>query len=111
MANSEAQAGSIGIGICISQSRSRLVAIIRGKEAKRSTTIVPKQHACMSIDRPAVQVFETSHRITRKVPEDKMIYLFRPPFVASKNRTFFFTTGSYLSMLSGRCVRGRIIVR
>ena len=47
----------------------------------------------------------------RMVADWVLDYLARPPLVASRNSTFFFTTGSYLSMLSGRCVRGLIIVR
>lgn len=41
----------------------------------------------------------------------EVVYFAFPPLVASRNSTFFFTTGSYLSMLRGRCTRGRIIVR
>ena len=47
----------------------------------------------------------------RMVADWVVDYLARPPLVASRNSTFFFTTGSYLSMLRGRCVRGLIIVR
>jgi hypothetical protein len=34
-----------------------------------------------------------------------------PPLFCSKNRTFFFTTGSYFSIERGREARGRTIVR
>ena len=37
--------------------------------------------------------------------------IYFPPLFASRNNTFFFTTGSYLSILSGREARGRTVVR
>ena len=67
---------------------------------------------------PAIHRECSKHAVPSYKPQERRMiadwvvdYLARPPLVASRNSTFFFTTGSYLSMLRGRCVRGLIIVR
>jgi hypothetical protein len=65
--------------------------------------------------------FENVQSMSGEVPSDRapprliFSHLFDrdhfPPLFCSKNRTFFFTTGSYFSIERGREARGRTIVR